>query len=306
MPTLPSGAQMTAATGSEIPIDGPALQEPVTGLLAQVPVLTGPEAERWLAGLSVVPEVSGAPEFTDLCSVLPLLNTANRVAPRKIQPFGLVVRDRCSTWGWSEADYVGRATRALAVKRHWGVEREFEGGALVGTNMFLADTYTDPATTQLAAGANVSPSDALALLDESIGNSPAVIGRGMIFATPFVAAKWKGAGMLNYENVDDDAGVGSRATILSPAGNHVIIGGGFEGRGPDGNVPGAHASQWAYATDPVAVVASAPETIPGTFAEATAKNDNYVVYRQFQWFAVVWPGLHHSAVKVSTATATIV
>jgi hypothetical protein len=293
---------MTAAAGSEVPVGAPVLEEPITGILAQVPVVTGPEADRWFAGMQFSPEVSGAPEFRDLCSTVALAGTANREAPRQVHPFSLTVRDRCSTFGWQAADYEGRATRALQAKRTWGVEREFEKGELIGTNLHLADTYVapDPTTVELASGANVSPSDALALLDEAIGNSANVIGRGMIWATPFVAAKWAAAGMLSDMQTED-----GRTVILSPAGNYVIIGGGFEGRGPDGNVVASHASQWAYATDPVVVVASSPTTLPSTLAEATDKETNTVVYRQTQFFAILWSGLLHAAVKISSATPTV-
>lgn len=297
---------MTAAAGSEVQVSAPALHEPVVGVLAQVPVISGPDADRWFAGLKIVPEVSGSPTLSDLCSTLALTGTANRLPARIAQPFEVVLHDRCSTFGWQSADYEGRATRGLAVKRHFAVDREWESATLLPSNFHLAQTYTDPATTQLAAGANVSPSDALALLDEAIGNNPAVIGRGMIWATPFVAAKWTALGMLNHETVDDDSGVGSRATILSPAGNHVIIGNGFVGRGPDDVIPAAHVSQWAYATDPIVVLASTPTTVPNTLVEATDKENNFVVYRQHQWFALVWQALMHVAVKVSTATPTVV
>lgn len=296
---------MTAAAGSEVPVAAPALEEPITGVLAQVPVITGPEVDRWFAGLKFSPEAAGTPDIRDLCSTDLLPGTANRLTPRIAHPFELILRDRCSTFGWQAADYIGRATRGLAVKRHWGVDREWESGTLIPGNLHLAETYTDPATTELAAGANVSPGDALALLDEAIGNAANVIGRGMIWATPFVAAKWRALGMLTYETIDDDSGLGQRATILSPAGNYVIIGNGFEGRGPDDTVPGSHASQWAYATDPVVVIASTPETIPGTLAEATDKENNFVVYRQHQWFSILWGALLHACVKVSTATPTV-
>ncbi len=299
---------MAAANGSEIPVEAPRLEPPVVGLLAQVPVIDGPEADRWLRGMAFSPESAGTLEFGELCATESLLGTAERLANLAVHPFKLSLHDRCSTWGWRENEYEERVTRALDVKRHWGVDREFEKGAQVAENLHLAATYAgapDPTTVQLAAGANVSPSDALALLDEGIGNSANNIGRGVIFVTPFVAAKWKGAGLLEYENIDDDAGVGRRLTILSPAGNHVVIGNGFEGRGPAGTVHASHASQWAYATDPVVVVAGTPETSPGTIQEATDFGSNTAVFRQEQWFAVLWAGLLHAAVKVSTATPTI-
>ncbi len=299
---------MAAANGSEIPVDAPRLEAPVTGLLAQVPVISGPEADRWLRGMAFSPESAGTLEFGELCADDDLLGTAERLANRAVHPFRVSLHDRCSTWGWTENEYEARVTRALDVKRHWAVDREFERGQQIEDNLHLADTYAgqpDPTTVTLAAGANVSPSDALALLDEEIGDSANHIGRGVIFVTPFVAAKWKGAGLLNYENVDDDSGVGRRLTILSPAGNHVVIGNGFEGRGPDGNVVGSHASQWAYATDPIIVVQGDAVTTPGSMIEATDFGTNTVIFRQEQFFAVLWAGLLHAAVKVSTATPTI-
>lgn len=297
----------TATAGSEVAVAAPQLQEPVTGILAQVPVIGGVDGDRWLAGMTFPPEVAGQPEFRDLCLPTVLGGNRNRTATRTVNPFDLVLNERCSSFGFPESDYEGRVSRGLAAKRSWGVEREFEKGELISTNLHLATTYTapNPTTVSLAAGANVSPSDALALLDEAIGNAANVIGRGMIWATPFVAAKWKGAGLLEYETIDDDAGVGRRAVVLSPAGNHVIICGGMEGRGPDGSVVAAHASQWAYATDPVVVVQGTPKTLPGSFLEALDGQTNTVVYRQEQWFAVEWAGLLHAAVKVSTVTPTI-
>lgn len=292
---------MTATAGSEVQVGAPALEEPVVGVLAQVPVVSGPDVDRWFAGIKIVPEVHGAPTLSDLCSSALLPGTANRLTARIAHPFEVVLHDRCSTFGWEAADYVGRATRGLAVKRHFAVDREWESGTLIPGNFHLAQTYADPATTSLAAGANVSPSDALALLDEGIGANAAVIGRGMIWATPFVGAKWKAAGMLtDMETVD------GRTVILSPAGNYVIIGNGFVGRGPDDTVPGAHASQWAYATDPIVVLASSPTTTPGDLTEATDKETNTVVYRQHQWFALVWGAMMHLAVRVATATPTVV
>lgn len=308
MPTFPTGLPtMTLPDGSEIPIAAPPLVAPVTGLLAQLGTISGPEAERWLRGLAINPE-SNEPLVGDtLCSGTSLAapGAIERAALRKVTPFQLRLRDRCSTWGWSENDYVGRATRALDVKRHSGVEREFESGALESTNLHLAETYTDPdpTTITLGGGVRVSPVNALALLDEAIATS--TIGRGLIHATAFVIDLWKAAGLLSTETVEGDEGLGSRTQLYSPKGNLIIAGNGYEGRGPDGNVVAAHASQWAYATDWIVVVAGEPETIPGTFAEATAKNTNQVVYEQTQWFAILWSGLLHAAVLVATSTPVV-
>lgn len=290
---------MTAPTGSEVDVEAPELEEPITGLLAQVPVISGPQADRWLAGMSFSPGVAGIPEFRDLCSTGVMAGTNLRVAARYVHPFELIVHDRCSTFGWTEANYVERATDALEVKRHWGVEREWEKGELIPGNLHLAATYTspNPTTVILAGGVDVSAANGLALLDEEIGNSDNVVGRGMIFCTPFVNAQWKAAGLLSdMETVD------GRTVILSPAGNYVVVCGGLEGRGPAGTVPAAHASQWAYATDPIVVVAGTPQTFPDTLLEALKHDHNEVTYRQEQWFAILWGGLLHAAVNISTET----
>lgn len=295
----------TATAGSEVAVAAPQLQEPVTGILAQVPVIGGVQGDRWLAGLSLVPEVAGQPEFRDLCSPTALTGgTGTRAGTRIVQPFELILRDRCSTWGFPENDYEGRATRGLQAKRSWAVEREWEKGEMVPGNLHLAETYTspNPTSTILASSVAVSPVNAMALLDEAIGNAANVIGRGMIWCTPFVAAQWKGAGLLNYETIDDDAGVGRRAVVLSPAGNYVVICGGMEGRGMDATVPGSHTSQWAYATDPVVVVQGTPKTLPSSFLEALDGQTNTVVFRQEQWFAILWAGLLHVSVKIATDT----
>lgn len=309
---------MGAHDGSEIPIGAPPLQPPITGLLAQAPVIDGPEGERWIRGLAWSPESIEQPDLRDLCSTLPLdqPDLIERAIVRGVKPFELILRDRCSTFGFptgsadeQDAYLVGRATRALDVKRHWGIEREFESGALITGNPHLAATYAgepDPTTVLLAAGVRVSAVNALALLDEAIANSAAIIGRGMIHATAYVVNLWKNAGMLTSEVLEGDEGLGAKTQLYSPKGNLVIAGNGYQGRSPvDGLVPAAHGSQWAYATDWLLIVAGTPTTVPGSFAGAVDRARNLVVYQQHQWFSILWSGLLHAAVQVLTTTPTV-
>lgn len=296
---------MTAANGSEIPVEAPHLVPPLTGLLAQLGTVSGPEADRWLRGLAFSPDPSQSLEGnSSVCAPTALGNNdlITRAGLRQALPFELILRERCSTWGYTQNNYVERATRGLDVKRHNGVEREFEQGALAASNLHLAATYTapDPTTVTLASGVAVSPVNALALLDEAIAS--AAIGRGIIHATAFVIDQWRSHGLLNTEMIEGDEGLGVRTSLYSPKGNLVIAGNGYEGRGPDGTVPASHASQWAYATDWIVVVEGTPTTIPDTLEEATDRSRNQVVYAQHQWFAVLWAGLLHAAVLVATDT----
>ena len=363
---------MAAGTGGELPIDAPLLMPPVSGLLAQVPVMGGIEGNRWLMGLAFSPESNEAPDLDDMCSTRVLDNPdqITRASIVRIHPVDLVLRERCSTFSDEGADVEERATRGLEVKRHWALEREFEQGALNSANFHLAATYAgspNPTTVTLASGAVVSPVDALALLDEAIANSANIIGRGMIHAPAFLIAQWASKGLLRFQTIDEDEnasftlsaasqvilamqrrvaahraamtaaasentlaaadssdefswtetmlaslaeafaakvgrGVGKRDQILSPKGNIVIAGNGYQGRGPDGTVPADHASMWAYATDWVVVVQGEPKTMPDTFMEAFDRTRNLVVYQKHQWFAILWAGLLHAAVQVQTTT----
>lgn len=295
------------ASGSGVPTDAPPLLPPTSGLLAQFPPRAA-SGDHWLTGQTFSPESGTALELTDVCRDTYALSEAPTLRPaRDFDPFAVVLREQCSDFGWQHADYVDRASRALAVRRHFAVEREFEQGALNSANPHLAATYTTPtapsATLTLASGARVSPLDGFCLLEEAIG--AAGVGRCVIHATTFLVAQWTHLGLLRHETMEGDEGVGKVSRILSPNGNVVIGGGGYQGRGPDGNVPASHASQWAYATDWLAVEASAPETSPKTLAEATQKERNLVTFRQDQFFTVRWSGLLHTAVLIATTTATV-
>ncbi|HEX7276035.1 MAG TPA: hypothetical protein VF244_01550 [Acidimicrobiales bacterium] len=309
---------MPGATGTEVPYaNAPRLVTPVSGLLAQLGTVT-PASEEWIAGVTFRPEAIQGLDLRDICDTLALqpfagqsgiIDTAVQPRLRTFRPFSLELREQCSTFGWREADYVERATRALDVRRHQGVEREFEQAKLVTTNPHLAQIATAGAnfpttTVNLAAGARVSSTDALALLDESIAE--AGIGRGIIHASAFVITQWASRGLLRFETIEGDEGIGPRDQVYSPKGNLVIAGNGYQGADPSsGNPDATHASQWAYATDWIVVLATTPVTIPGTLDEAVARSRNLVVFRQEQVFAVLWAGLHHAVVKIATTTATV-
>jgi hypothetical protein len=309
---------MPGATGTEVPYaNAPRLVPPVSGLLAQLGTET-PPSEEWIAGVRFRPEAIQGLDLRDICDTLTLqpfagqsgiVDTAVQPGLRLFRPFSLELREQCSTFGWTENDYVERATRALDVRRHQGVEREFEQANLVTTNPHLAMLATAganyPSTTvNLAAGARVSPLDALALLDESIAE--AGIGRGIIHATAFVIAQWAHLGVLRFETLEGDEGIGPRDQVYSPKGNLVIAGNGYQGADPASGDPDAtHASQWAYATDWIRILATTPVTTPGTLLQATAQSRNLVVFRQDQVFAVLFAGLHHAVVKVATTTPAV-
>lgn len=286
------------ATGYGLVVEAPPLQEAPSGLLAQFPPENAGADEHWLQGVTFSPESGVALELADICRASYSLSTdPTRDPARQFDPFAVILRERCSTFGWQEADFLGRASRALRVRRHFAVEREFEQGALNVDNPHLAATYTEAGgaptdTITLAGGASVDPTDALGLLDAAIGS--AAIGRGVIHATPFLVAQWTSKGLLEFEGSAE----GTRR-IVTPSGNVVVAGAGYQGRGPDGNIPTG--AQWAYATDWIRTLASPVATTPGTLAQATAKEANWVLYRQDQFFVVEWSGLLHAAVRVNTS-----
>jgi hypothetical protein len=93
--------------------------------------LDADRSEHLLAGVVYPPESAYQPILVDPCAVLvDDDDTGGRhLPPRYHHPLIIEAIDRCSSFGWEAADYVGRVLRALEVKEGIGLEREFESGA---------------------------------------------------------------------------------------------------------------------------------------------------------------------------------
>lgn len=230
------------------PVAPPPLQPPRVSLVtsARDPLANGDETDgRWEGGFAFRPEANVDPTIRDTCTTdgsnddvpgsQPALTTVETV------PWMVEAEDDCSTFGFRAADYVGRATRALAAATPKGVEREFWTGAVAQAagwpNLFLASPDADDVTP--TPGTAVELAEAIALLEDALamcGDG----GRGMIhvaaWSTPsFALIRREGQLLLT-----------ARDTI-------VVSGAGYMGTGPDGTDPSATGKTWLYATGVVDV-----------------------------------------------------
>lgn len=103
--------------------------------------------DHWLAGIRWLPENVLPLELFDPCNdgggtfIDYAASGATGVSRKPSvagQPFGVNLHDSCSTYGWKDADYVGRATRGLSARETWHVEREFMHGDFMGAARVIA------------------------------------------------------------------------------------------------------------------------------------------------------------------------
>lgn len=166
-------------------------------------------------------------------------------------------------------------------------------------------TFTDPGFRLLAGGQAVSPSVAIAYLNQAIAD--AQIGLGLIHVPAFAGERaLEGRAVVT-------PGASSPSGYFSVNGNPIVVGNGYTGIGPDGTgtanlaetAPGATVYQWAYATDLIQAYRNeSPTVYPPTLAEALERSINLVAYRATRPYALNWSGLLRAAVKVAVTTGT--
>jgi hypothetical protein len=213
------------------------------GLVASAVRPTPPA--RWEQGLAWVPERCGTSyQLIPWCTE-PAEYEAPRPGAAYYRPVGLRIADECSTLGGA-AD-LDRARRVADAQAPFAIARELWTGA--GS---LADPYevsgveqsnaylASPDATVVGSGA-IEPLVALGRLEQAA--MEASHGQAVMLHIPLLVS-WSVAGALFK--------VGQ--TFVTAAGNVVIADGAYLGTGPNGETVGS--TVWAYATSPVAVLAS--------------------------------------------------
>ena len=201
-------------------------------------------------------------------------------APLQYQPFVVEVPYTCSTWGFQENDYTGKAMRQLDAGTGKAVEREFWTGELnianinlqywtPGGNILNPGGWADPVAVNVALG--------LALLEQALA-SCATGSRGMIHAPAVVIER-----MAQWYLLDDDPGCDEDECRLLTRGRGdvVVCGAGYEPQ--VGPLAAFHdispTESWVYATGMVDVRLGEPMIYPETIAEALDRATNTITYR---------------------------
>lgn len=280
---------MSPIAAAEV-VPAPRAAPPAQGLLVAADVVDHDAGdERWVNGLSFSPENCSTGEaWAATCGQVGNAKGTghNHPAARTFEPFAVIARDTCGTFGWQAAEYEARARRTLARVEAWRIENEFWTGTLIPTNYRLA------APASAIAGQGLGRGLALAALEQSIADG--AVGLGMIHARVGLVSLWWGDGLLRYD--------GNR--IRTALGTLIVAGQGYAGTGPAGQVP-ANATEWAYATGPLIVhrgpVVISPDAADETerLAQASDKVNNIVEFRAERFAGVAWAGCLAAAVEVA-------
>lgn len=259
---------------------------PRVGLIASA--LTVDELEvRWEQGFEIEPEGCGESGTFDPCLSL-ALSDGTRAAKFGFVPFGVWAQTRCSTAGFSERDWQGRATRHLLACESRQIAHELWRGSLAKVsnpawpNRYLAHQGSDVVT----AGA-ASPAQALQCLEAGLADC-ACGSRGMIHAPRDVVLRWSENGLVRREG-----------NLILTINDTIVVGdAGYDGSSPN-DVSRADGSVWAYATDMVEVRRGKIEVVPSSLGEALDRSDNTIRMRALRIAAATWSGCCWFAAEIN-------
>lgn len=259
--------------------------------------------ERWVAGLTYVPEscgtadnvqaagycgsgFAGFPDGTDWA-----LGDDVQYVP----PF-VAVGQQCSAIGGEEelGRVRDRAQRLLENCQTKGIAKELWRGDIAKAatpdlpNNYLANaaSYTD-----LGSGSDFSLLDAMAALEEGLAHCSCG-GIGMIHATPQAATYW--AHLRLIERQPD-------GRLLTALGTLVVVDPGYDGSSSTGVVDESGATSWAYATSMVDLRLGAPDFLADRSIIKT-RND-FIVYA-FRPFAATFEPCCHLAAQLDHTRLT--
>lgn len=223
---------MTASIGTGETLDAPAITPPPNGLLNTAAVIDhGPDDIRWLGGISFSPENFAPAVVLDPCATTPFEYERNRAPQRSVLPFPIEAYDQCSSFGFSKADYEGRARRALAARESEAIEKELDTGSGNTDNPHFQD---GDFTSVIAGTFGIDRSLGIAV--QAIADNR--LGIGMIHARPSIVTAWNHAGALLFRN----------NKIYTIGGHLVVPGSGYSGAAVNGTPP-TTTSEWVYVTD---------------------------------------------------------
>jgi hypothetical protein len=259
-----------------MPVESPQMVANPVNLVrsSRIPSNSG---DRWVNGITYVPEGTGELGIDDSCShVYEMMLDTDASAP-EWTPYFLAANYKCSAFGWSDNDYAGRARRLLEAATPKLLEWEFWGGQLATAaslpNGFLAGS---PDST----GAADSVQEGLAVLENELGQC-GYGGRGMIHCPPY-AVPFMGNAVRREGNLL----LTMRDTIVVPGSGYAT----FYDAGPfDMYATGL--------TDVRLGDINVDDDVKNSFDRAT----NTVVVRAYRPALASWDQLCHAKVTVTLA-----
>jgi hypothetical protein len=271
---------MSSIAVGAIRIDGASPTPPLHSLLSVPGVLQS--GGRWEGGVNIWGYTADVPSTWDACSsgTYRVKDDGEAVAAEGFASFVIYVAQNCSTFGTSSdlAGFARRADAVLEATQSYAVERALARGIDGLDNKFLGD----PDLISLAT--NVTPAVGLSYLENAIG---ATGRRGMVHLTPAVAAQ-----------LDSNLSDNGTGTLVTLAGNPVVIGGGYIGTDPTDEPSPDSTHDWIFATGPVEARVSEILPGPGDISGMVDHETNEVIYRAEKLANVGWDGVLQVGVLV--------
>ena len=216
----------------------------------------------------------------------------------EVKPFFVEVEDYRSTLGLLGIDHIERIKNQLECITQKALEEELWDGTVRLGESHSNRALVDPAATILNSGTALSARRALALLEQSIGESSACGIQGVIHMTRDVAALAAGSNLI-YPSVESDD-----TFLRTVGGTPVIIGSGYSGAGPtdaagDSETPTA-TNKWMYATGDVRVILGNIDVVNDNLAQGydVSGNANNMRLKAIRPAAVYFDSAVHLAIRV--------
>lgn len=256
-----------------IRVDAQTPSAPLHNLLS-IPGVLDESGGRWDGGVNLWGYTSDTPSTWAACTggTFDVKDDAGEVPSAGFDSFAIYVTEDCTTisvasdlQGFRErADVVLEATQSFALE-----QALVSGVPQLTQNKFLGDSDMDSLAT------NVSARVGIAYLENAIGETGR---RGMIHITPAVAI----AAGLVLDNLDNPQPV-----LITPAGNVIVVGGGYIGAAPVGQTAPAATKDWIFASGPVTARLSGLLVETGEEAGMIDHEYNDVIYRAEK---IAWVG----------------
>ena len=271
------------------------------GLLGCVKAETNLDEDQWVRGFSQYWDsgIYSAKNWDDTDTTS--YTIASNATPDRyleVKPFFVEVEDYRSTLGLLGIDHIERIKNQLECITQKALEEELWDGTVRLGESHSNRALVDPAATILNSGTALSARRALALLEQSIGESSACGIQGVIHMTRDVAALAAGSNLI-YPSTD------SGDTFLrTVGGTPVIIGSGYSGAGPtdaagDSETPTA-TNKWMYATGDVRVILGNIDVVNDNLAQGydVSGNANNMRLKAIRPAAVYFDSAVHLAIRV--------
>lgn len=288
---------MVARIGPGYPIAPPTYQPPMHSLLASAILPPDEPDERWTLGFEFEPDGQIPVTLNSgwVCDPDDKPAKPEDAPPALVtyRPFQLVTSYSCP-WGRTDAEREAKVRRQLDAGETKALELHLWTGALtqLTNDLYLNNKDND---VVLAGGSGVSLDTAFALCSRYLASLPTG-ARGMIHLPAYVAEKAMKAGV---DLVEDGRG-GSSILRTKTRGDVVVVGSGYLGTGPAGNIPAA-GKVWIYCT-PMIHIRRGPVQILGSGIQGVRRTSNSTwTHIAERTAAVYWDGTPPGAVLVDLA-----